>query len=384
MNKIIVYVMVFVLLSYNVFSLGLAPSQKEFDYKIEMDHKGSIRVISDNYPMNVELSLEGELKNHIIFERNKYEITRDDNYIKYKLNFPELSPGVKTGKILVREIKKKLDANVIASPELIHKIIVSVPYEGKHIKAEIIVTKDELGRSLITVPIKNIGTEKIDKISAKINYIDVYDNDGVLDELNKMQLELFEYSKFSSVFIPKKPGKYISEVIIDYDGKKEILTKELIEGKKEISLIDINVDKFKIGTIAKFDMILENLWNEELEISGVMKITSQNNYKKNIRIEKININPRSKNELSIYWDTKELDIGNYILKFEILSEDLDYIKELEIVVMEEEIIIQGYEKAEKKTNFRTDIIIIIILLILLLILYFNLPNIKKKKFLRGI
>ena len=146
MNKIIVYVMVFVLLSYNVFSLGLAPSQKEFDYKIEMDHKGSIRVISDNYPMNVELSLEGELKNHIIFERNKYEITRDDNYIKYKVNFPELSPGVKTGKILVREIKKKLDANVIASPELIHKIIVSVPYEGKHIKAEIIVTKDELGR----------------------------------------------------------------------------------------------------------------------------------------------------------------------------------------------------------------------------------------------
>ena len=390
--KPILLIIVFAVLASQTYALGIAPSHVDVIFEPALEKTIQLKVINNAHKdFDAVVYAEGELAEYITINEPMIKLLKDQDskIISYKIKLPQSleKQGLHEASIVVREIPKitKGETTITASLAIVSKLKVMVPYKGKYAEIKLFVTDFKQNKeSNFAVEVRNLGTEDI--LEAKA-VIDIY---GPLN--NKLETvtsnEASVKSKNKEILIAKwtpklGPGNYHAVATLIYDELNTKDEKSFTIGTLELKIISISVTDFRLGGIAKFDILVENNWN--MEIPNVYAETTVKDNKGKIytqfKTASVNIPAFGKQELNAYWDTAKVIPGAY--KFDIVLNYLNQKTEkiFDIMVEYDKITASLVGKAiavgeEEKPAVLKSIYILIFLVVILII--FNIVIYFKK------
>jgi hypothetical protein len=305
------------------FALGVSPARNIVEFESNLEGSEDLNIInSGNKDMKVFIYVEGELEEKVFLSNYELEFSSSDeaktvSYI-YKLPNKFEEPGPHKTNIVIREVPLNL-ANegtmVGGSVAVIHDFRVDVPYPGKYATAEIkIAETDKENEVHFIIPVNNLGTQKI--MNAK-GIIDIYgptnelittvntNLDSVEPGLRKDLTAIWKEDSINS-------GKYYAKLTLTYDGDVTEAERVFDFGKLLIEIIDINVKNFRLGDIAKFNILVENRWADLVEDVYAELVVSEDGAEiGRIKSASEDITSLSKQELTAFWDTAGVKEGEY-------------------------------------------------------------------------
>ncbi len=318
-----------VLLLSNVSAFGITPGTHEVEFTPNLEGIHHFSLVNMNHErVRLIVYAQGELNQSISLLSNgatvpyyEFELTETDESkdIEYKVNLPsELSPGTHKGEIVVLQLPSLSpsgQAQVGAVVGVAHQFSVFVPYPGKYAEAELnIVNAEKDGEATFIIPIENKGTNDLVRIQANI---DIYNklNEKVAS-INSDEISI-ETGQRKELVVKWKAnvgvGTYRAAVTVIYDEKTLTLEGTFNVGSSTLELQQITAPNFRLGEIAKFEMLVENKWSEH--ISGAYSQTkvfdSSSNVIADFKSPTYDIAPLTKTIMVSYWDTGGVQTGTY-------------------------------------------------------------------------
>jgi hypothetical protein len=335
LNKLAIYVFLMILLVYNVAAMGLAPTRNVINFEPGLEKESSFRIInSENENLKLAIYPRGELAEYIELEKNLISIKADQKeaIIKYSINLPnELEPGLVPAEILVIPIPE--ENNIIITDEensmifdqnrgiieakiaLLHQIRVNVPYTGKYLQGKLHVSEASVNETArFTISLFNLGKEDIDNIKATVIIKGPTNEEIAVLRTDSISIKSQDESKLVTEWKAEVgEGKYYAEVIVQYDGKTILLNKIFNIGNQEIKIEKLEVENFRLGTIAKFDILLRSRWNEPIShVYADMEVIDKSGTIINqFKTTPIDMQPYETSEIHGYWDTQNVEPGEY-------------------------------------------------------------------------
>ncbi|MEM4397284.1 MAG: CARDB domain-containing protein [Candidatus Woesearchaeota archaeon] len=385
MRKILFFNFIFFLIilnSFSVFSLGISPAKTKIDFNQNQEY--IFKIITDEYPIKVLLTKEGELGKYIQIEKDSLIVESTETIVKFKLNLPEnLPPGERTGSILILKLpNEKSNDPIIATIAVVHKIIVNVPYPGKYAEGNLFITNTKVNEPIIfTFAIKNFGKERIE--NGKINLIIKGPTNQELYKATseKKSIEPNKEENFVLTWQTENSGSYVLEATFEYDGKVLEFNQRFDVGNLELEIEKIQVNNFKIGQIAKLDIFLRNKWNKQIKADGKVEVFKDNKLISSFNAIPITINEKSSEIMNAYWNTEGITIGNYDISAKVNYEGKISEKTYTAYVSADNINFKDFVSAKvvgQKSNNNINIlifaVIILIILNIALIIYVKKRN----------
>ena len=184
------------------------------------------------------------------------------------------------------------------------------------------------------IPIYNLGSKKIEKASANI---DIYDaNNKKLTTIISDEKSIDPFTKrelVASWSANLDQGTYDVIATINYDGNIIELNGKIMIGDFFIKPVDISVNNFKLGQVAKFNILVENIGNYIIKDAySEMLLNKQAQQIADIKSQPTEIPAKTQKELIAYWDTENIEQGEYQGK-----------------------IIFGYENKKSERQIRTEV-----------------------------
>ena len=262
------------LISQDVFGLGVTPARKTLDFEPGSKHEVEFSLMN-NEGKDIEIAIyaEGDLAESIVVSENVVKLlsTEESKTISYTFTMPsKLEPGLRETEIIARELPKTTafsGTEIGSTVAVVHQLHVLVPYPGKYATAELKIA--ETGRTDVVnfiVPVNSFGTQDI--VSAK-GIIDIYGptnekiatiNTNERGILSGERVELT--AEWSGDF---NSGKYYAKLTVVYDGEVTSEFEKVFNvGAADLKVLDILVnDDFSLGAIAKFNILVESSWSED-------------------------------------------------------------------------------------------------------------------------
>ena len=386
MKKIIIITLLTILLIQNAYALGITPARTTINFEPNLNQEFTVTILNNqNKETRVDISLEGNLKQHISLEKNTVTLKPNENKkLNFKVNLPEKieKPGNHDIEIVITEIPlepKSTQTTVQAAVSVSSQIRIKIPYPGKYAEADLeIYSLDD--KVFITIPIFNLGQETIKPFAN----IKILQQDKKLADIttNPIELNSKQNKKIKAEWDAPSIGKYKVTAKVFYANKEIDLEKEFLVGDIFIKIIDLKFGKFKLKEIVKLDIIIKNGWNEiinnvysEVFIKNQKGITVSN-----LKTPSFNINPLEEKTLTAYWDTKDIIPGIYDIIIKLNYNNKKSEKTIQVDVQEDSI--------TKTTELRpmpspikpnkTILILSIIILIILAILVFIYLKTREK------
>lgn len=352
LNKIITFAfllaVVFISLLNGAYALGISPGKKTIDFEPKLRYEVKVTLYNNQHKdFRAVIMPEGDLARYIVAPKSiEFSSSENEKSFNYEIVLPESleKPGIHKGEIVVREIPNVGEEEEIIVDALIavvSEINVRVPYPGKYAEAELEILPSEDGSSTqFFLRVSNLGKEDIEKAKA---FIYIYDLDNKLikviqtDSKEIMSMERKELSGLLAGDV--SPGNYKATAVLDYDGVIENIEKRFVLGGFFINLVDVSVKNFKLGGIAKFNVLVENIANYDInDALTEMEIYSSNGEK----IAQIKSMPEivksgKSKELILYWDTEEILEGEYSGKLNLRYDDKNSEKKMKLKVYEDRI-----------------------------------------------
>ena len=132
-------------------------------------------------------------------------------------------------------------------------------------------------------------------------------------QTNSKLIKSKEIGELTAEWIPKDPGFYSALATLRYDGKTSQTQKTFYIGNVEIELLEVQVKNFRLGGVAKFDLTIENKWNDLVKnvfIEITMK-TKEGNILDTFKSTSSDIASLAKETIVAYWDTTNINPGQY-------------------------------------------------------------------------
>jgi len=393
--RLCVFVMLAIFLASSVFALGITPGRISVNFEPGVEKESEFTIInSEGKTANLFVYVRGELNESIELEQEKVVMNADEDErkVKYKLNLPqELGPGLHTAEIVVLqtpEAEGEKDETVIGAVlAVVMQVHVYVPYPGKYVEAGLNVYGTEREKRFVIAMIGR-GKEKVESASAEI---DIYDNEGnKVDKIstNSVSIDALERKEISAEWNADVPfGKYKARAILDYDGNKVMLEKEFDIGEMTIDLMQIFVKDFRLGEVAKFDMIVRNKWNEMIKnVYSEMRVYDKEmNEMTSIKSAAYDIPAGMQTTMNYYWNTQNVSEGLYNANIVLYYADKKTQQDLKLDIGQDrlDVIGLGYVISEAGTSRDRKIISWLIAIIAFLALtniiwFFVLRNKLKK------
>lgn len=335
-EKGMILTVLFIFLSCNVFALGIVPARNVVNFK-----EGGIGTFdisvenTENKDMQVAVFLEGDgritSKMQLSTTLLEFNAEESSKLVTYSYESPsDLEPGENQVKIIFRELPKQVAGGepvVGTTVAVAHQFRIQVPYPGKYAVADLKVS--ETGKTdevIFLVPVNNFGTQEI--LSAK-GTIEIYDpstNEKLATiQTNEKRINVGTEEELVGEWSEGvKIGAYLARVKVEYDGRE---TKEIervfLVGKKEVELIDIIVNDYSLGQIAKFNVIVRNNWNENVkELFSEMVVTTPEDVEvARLKSSTEDVDAFGEQDLTVYWDTEGVEAGEYNLDLAIHHDD---------------------------------------------------------------
>ncbi len=320
-KRILILLVSLLIFSTIVNAFSVSPARKLIDYPEDFPYVGEFIVYNDELTsgkINVEVT--GEFEDYVVIENYiKVEVGEFEKKISYEIKNPDkkVKPGVNgVGFILTRMDENENEGSYLgARMALITSVVVNVPYEGKYLETELFAYSGDVnGGVRFVAPILNKGAENV--LGAKIK-LEIIDKDGKL--IKKIEdvkdILVNDKKEFRTVWhVNVKQGKYTARLFVNYGAdvaESEVISFE-VEGEK-IILSNVVVNDFKLGNVAKFEIAVKNIWDEnvadvyaELEVYDV-----GGNLIETFVTDKKDLESGEKILLEGYWDTLDVVEGNY-------------------------------------------------------------------------
>ncbi len=273
--QIFLFFTVLLFLTGSVFAWGVTPGRATVDFTPGLEKKVTFSVVNtDHKDVEFVVSAQGELESRIFISNSRITMSsaEDKKEVSYEVRLPsELEPGLHTGEIVVTEVPSQEDrgetfigATVAAAAQL----FVNVPYPGKFAEVDLKVVPSGDGKISFFFPIKSVGDFDLAKvrISADImselnKKIATLESEEVISIPSGQRRELILRWDSSEV----EPGEYKISASVLYDGETKNIERQFNVGEKRLNLVGIEVNEFKLGEIAKFEVLVENKWGEEVK-----------------------------------------------------------------------------------------------------------------------
>jgi len=322
--KPILLIIVFIVLASQCYALGITPSHVDVIFEPALEKTIQLKIINDNHKdFDALVYAEGELAEYITINDQIIKLSKeqDSKIISYKLNLPKdfEKRGTHNANIVIREIPKetKGKTTVTAAIAIASKLNVMVPYDGKYAEIRLFVPKFKQGKeSNFSIEVRNLGTEKILEAQAVIEIYNPLKNKIATITSNKVSIKSKEEKILTATWVPDvKSGNYYAVATLIYDKLNTMDEKLFTVGKLSPEIMSISVSNFKLGGIAKFDILVKNDWNEEL--NGVFAETTVKDKKGEIytsfKTISLDIPAFGSQEFNAYWDTSKVIPGAYKL-----------------------------------------------------------------------
>jgi len=305
-------------------ALGVTPGRTTIDFEPGLEKTPSFTILNDEHKaFNAYVYVEGELKDYITLDQYYigFEASDDLKGFTYKVELPErLSPGDHWGKIVVLEQPSGLQdlegkMQVTGTVAVVHQLRVKVPRQGKYAQLYFSIQEAEPNETVkFYVQIDNMGKEDIIDAKATIEIVGPNNERLATLKAGSVSIKSMEGGKLVAYWkADVKPGEYYATAIVSYDEETRRLGKNFQVGRMFIDVLDVSVKNFRLGGIAKFDILAESMWNKP--ISGVYAdMTVKDIYGRriaNFKSAVADIEAHAKTDLYAYWDTEGVVEGNY-------------------------------------------------------------------------
>ncbi|MFC1741505.1 hypothetical protein ACFL3V_03140 [Nanoarchaeota archaeon] len=394
-----------VLISSSVSALGVGPSRQFISFSSGQIIEGELMIINDGKEdFRAAVYAQGDLADYIKLGKPIVDVSASDmvKTVPYTIEFPTASPkpGQHKLEVVVRQFPPDSDVAddtmVSANLAVISQIIVKVPYAGKYAEAKLFIsgTENDDTPARFTVMLYNHGTEDIERTYAKVEVLsptfekvaEIYTNNRSVKPKEEVKLETLWKPSVSK-------GSYKAVVTVRYDDKEFKLEQAFDLGRFLIDVSDISVNKFSLGDVAKFDILLFNSWNTKIDDVYVEMIVEDSSGKKmtEFKTSVIDIPSQQGGELEAYWYTEGAAPGIYTVKlivhyagkitqkeydFEVSTNSMTKLGTVGQAIISEE------EKQEVKTQGLLIVLIIFVIVMLIVMnivwFYFLSRQIRKK------
>jgi hypothetical protein len=325
--KVVLIVTLLLILSQAVIAMGVGPSRQFISFAPGQKIEGELLIINDNNEhFRAAVYPQGAFEENIKIGTPLVDVNPEDAMVSvpYEINFPLTAPkpGKHTMEIVVRQFPPDTDVaqpTVSANMALIAQIIVQAPYPGKYAEAKLYITEsgDMDTPTKFGFSIFNFGTEDIANAYAEI---DIFaPNMEKVAELttNKRPIKSKEEGKLQVDWRPAvEKGTYKAMITVFYDDKDIKIERDFDLGMFVIDVSDIKVENFRLGDVAKFDILLFNSWNTRLEDVYVEMSVEDSKGKEmtEFKTAAVEIPAKQAKTLEAYWYTEGVAPGIYKVK----------------------------------------------------------------------
>ena len=384
MWKIVMVLIVITLFSNLVLALGVAPAKVGINFEANLEKEIILRIFNEqNKDFKVVVYARGELAEYLNVDNTLISVKADQSEVefKFKINLPDKfdKPGVHEAEIVIMEFEDefatgKENVAVTALAAVVSKLQVRVPYPGKYAESRVHIESAMIGGEVIfNIPIFNFGKENIENARARVEIFgptyeklgEFYTNDISINSRGEGKVR-------GSWKADVNAGIYHAVVTIEYDGKKERIETNFEVGNKYVKIKEVNVADFNLGEVAKFDIVIENMWNQLLkEVYGELIVLDKDGTEyTRFKTATIDLEPYGSGLLEAYWSTKNIPIGQYDLDLTIFYEGKESHKLIEANVNIDSIktdsfivgqVISGKEKIGRDTLLLFVVFVLIII-----------------------
>jgi hypothetical protein len=307
----------------------VTPGRTTVDFEPNLEKSVSFTIINNEHKeFKALVYVEGDLKDYVVIGKNIIEFKETDNSkdFEYTMKLPEKieKPGDHWAKIVVMEMPPGMDAQklegqfVIATTAVIHQLRLKVPYPGKYADLELVINEAEPNGTVnFFVKVYNLGTENIYKALATIDILGPTNEKIAIIESDETAVES---KKTGELAVPWKadvnPGVYHAAVTVNYDGKAGKVEKNFAVGAMRIEVLDVKVRNFVLGGIAKFEISIENKWNQKVQsvFAEMIMSNQKGDQVASFKSASAEVDPLQRSTLYAYWDTEGIEKGTYDAK----------------------------------------------------------------------
>lgn len=331
-NKKLSIALILLIMLPSVMSLGITPGRTTFSFDPNLKKTVTVTVINnEKKDFRALIYTKGDLTDYIKLSTDSIDFTKDEERksLTYDIKLPnKLEPGLNKEDIVVRETtaeRGKKEITVSALVAVVSQLHVNVPYPGKFLKIDLLIKEAKPGEIIkFFIPVINLGEENIENAKP---YIFIFDlNDNKIAKIEGKEKSIPEKARTEFVLDWKAdtlPGFYKAVAVVEYDGNKATAENNFLVGDFFLEPLDISVKDFTLGEIAKFNILVENIGNK-LIIDAFGRLVLNNLEGKeivNIKTTSIDIPPRKKKEMTAYWDTEDVEEGEYYGKIVLSYEE---------------------------------------------------------------
>ena len=376
-----VIVMLLLIFSFNVFSFGISPAVKEYNYDNIKNNvlKGFVKIVNLH---NETLNLLVFSDDDFVFSKNIVNINHSVKEVKINYTLPLNNLNEGENVFVIKIIPLNENKNFISSNTmLLSKVKVIKPYKNSFLKGRI-----DYYNKKVVIPIFNIGSKNT---IANLRF-EVFGNNN---ELIKSFYEK-NFSIKKSSFVEKKfdlsfldSGEYFLKATIFYDNNILELKKNIYLNTPTIRIINFSSKNFYYNSINKIILTIDNLWNKKLEdvYLNVNILNEDNVSVSNFKTQLFDLNP-GLNNINLFFDFENFKDGTYTLIFNSF-----YIKNNKEYSLNKETFKLKYSykgifvdsltpKVIEKKNKENTIVILVFFVILINILLLSVIFIKLKSF----
>ncbi|MCK5107223.1 MAG: hypothetical protein KAQ83_00695 [Nanoarchaeota archaeon] len=306
-------------------AVGVSPAQRYINYKPGEEQEFKITIFnSEDKDFTAFVYMEGDLAEYVKLEDNYIEFKKGEKskIVHYTFTCPENinKPGIHESELRVVEMPKegvKGEVGVGTILTISSLIKLRVPYPNEYAEANLYIEDAEVGENVnFLIPVFNYGANELNDVYAKVEiYGATYEKIGevVTSSLNIMpgKQEKLGVSWNADV----NQGTYKAVATIYYGGRNIKIEKLFDIGSMYIKINGIDVGEFVLGSVAKFDILIENIWSEEIKdvYADIIFKDETGNEENRFKTANINVESYENGILSAYWDTTGIDVGKYYL-----------------------------------------------------------------------
>ena len=397
MWKIAMVLVVAILFSNLVLALGVAPAKVGVDFESDLEREVILRIFNEqNKDFKAVVYARGELAEYLDVGNTLINIKAGQNEVefKYKLNLPDKfdKPGVHEAEIVIMEFEEgfateKENVAVTAVAAVVSRLQVRVPYPGKYAEARVHIESAMVGGEVIfNIPIFNFGKENIENARARVEIFgptyeklgEFYTDDISINARGEGRVKGIWKADVNA-------GIYHAVVTIEYDRKKERIETNFEVGNKYVNIKEVNVDDFNLGEVAKFDIVIENMWNQLLkDVYGELIVLDKDGTEyTRFKTATVNLEPYGTGLLEAYWSTKNVPIGEYDLDLTIFYEGKESHKLIEADVNIDSITTENFivgQVISGKERIGRDTLLLLLVFVLVIINIGWLIYLRKKHY----
>jgi len=334
-----VCLMALLLMSQEAAALGIGPARTELDFEPGLSEELFVVVFNeDDFEQEIDLYVKGDLEDYVELSTSKATIPANSNAkITFTLALPQAPPG--EGKLDTRigavQTVPQGVGNAVAKVAVESQLWIYAPYQGKKLEASLEATDVKPGEDVeLILGISNVGTEDVDT-SPSIIVSKEEEEIGTID-FGSVHVPSMEEKTLKESYPTESldEGTYNAVALVPYNGETAKAVDNFSIGGFIVKITDIFYKGIVKGEIARFDVEVDNLWSKPVEGIYIEASAYGEEKTSSFKSETTSIAGGETKKISLFWDTTEIETGEYLIRFVLYYGEKTDSKDIDVSVSE--------------------------------------------------